>query len=57
VHFLPDQLSRVNHEEIAIGVEDHLPNAQLFGTEIDWYGQIIDYFKKGYFDNNMPKED
>jgi hypothetical protein len=29
----------------------------LFGIEIDWYGQIIDYFKKGYFDNDMPKEE
>jgi hypothetical protein len=34
-----------------------LPNAQLFGIEIDRYGQIIDYLKKGYFDDNMPKED
>jgi hypothetical protein len=25
--------------------------------EIDWYGQIIDYFKKGYFDNNTPKDE
>ncbi len=57
VHFLPNQLSRINHGELAIGVKDQFPNAQLFGIEIDWYEQIIDYLKKGYFDNNMPKED
>jgi hypothetical protein len=55
VHFLPDQLSIINHGELAIGVEDQILNAQLFGIEIDLYGQIIDYFKKGYFDDNIPK--
>jgi hypothetical protein len=55
VHFLPNQLSRIKHGKLTIVVEDQLLNAQLFGMEIDWYGQIIDYFKKGYFDNNMPK--
>jgi hypothetical protein len=59
VHFLPDQLSIINHGELAIGVEDQLPDAQLFGIEIDRYasGQIIDYLKKGYFNNDMPKEE
>ncbi len=57
VHFMPNQLSRINHGEPAIGVEDQLPNVQLFGIEIDWYGQIIDYLKKGYFDDDMPKEE
>jgi hypothetical protein len=57
VHFLPNQLPKINHGELAIRVEDQLPDAQLFGIEIDWYGQIIDYLKKGYFDNNMPKEE
>jgi len=59
VHFLLDQLSIINHGELAIRVEDQLPDAQLFGIEIDWYAneQIIDYLKKGYFNNNMPKEE
>ncbi len=57
MHFLPDQLSKINHGKPTIGVENQLPNAQLFGIEIDWYGQIIDYLKKGYFDDNMPKEE
>jgi hypothetical protein len=48
---------KINHGELAIGIEDQLPDAQLFGIEIDWYGQIIDYLKKGYFDDNMPKEE
>jgi hypothetical protein len=58
VHFLPDQLSIINHGELAIRVEVQLPDAQLFGIEIDWYAsqQIIDYLKKGYFNNDMPKE-
>ncbi len=57
MHFLPDQLSRINHGEPAIGVENQLLDAQMFGIEIDWYGQIIDYLKKDYFNNNMPKEE
>ncbi len=24
---------------------------------VDWYGPIIEYLKKGYFDNNVPKEE
>jgi hypothetical protein len=35
VQFLLDQLSQINHGELAIGVEDQLPDAQLFGIEID----------------------
>jgi hypothetical protein len=57
VHFLLDQLSIINHGELAIRVENQLPNAQLFGIKIDWHGKIIDYFKKGYFNDNMPKEE
>jgi len=56
VHFLPNQLSRINHGKLVIGVEDQLPNVQLFGIKIYYYGQIIDYFKKGYFDDDVPKE-
>jgi hypothetical protein len=57
VHFLLDQLCIINHGELVIGVEDQLLNTQLFGIEIEWYRQIIDYLKKGYFDDNMPKEE
>jgi hypothetical protein len=24
---------------------------------VDWYGPIIKYLKKGYFDNNVPEEE
>ncbi len=54
MHFLLDQLSKINNGEPAI---DQLLNAQLFGIKIDWYGHIIDYFKKGYFDDDMPKKE
>jgi hypothetical protein len=56
VQFLFDPLSRINHGKLVIGVENQLLDAQLFGIEIDWYKQIIDYLKKGYFDNDMAKE-
>jgi len=55
VHFLFDQLTKINHGELAIGVEDQLPKAQMFNIEIDWQGQIIDYLKKSYFNDDMPK--
>jgi hypothetical protein len=35
VHFLHDQLSKINHGESVIGVEDQLFDAQLFGIKID----------------------
>jgi hypothetical protein len=35
VHFLPNQLSIINHRELTIGVEDQLLDVQLFGIEID----------------------
>ncbi len=57
MHFLHDQLSRINYGKLTIGIEIQLLNAQLFGVEIDWYGQIIDYFKKDYFNDKVPKED
>ncbi len=56
MHLLLDQLSIINHGELVIGVEDQFPNAQLFSIQFDCYGQIIDYLKKDYFDDNMPKE-
>jgi len=56
VHFLPNQLSIINHGELAIGVENQLHDAQLLSIKFDLYGQIIDYFKKSYFHDNMPKE-
>jgi hypothetical protein len=56
VHFLLNQLSKINHGKLVIRVEDQLLNVQLFGIEIYYYGQIIDYLKKGYFDDDVPKE-
>jgi hypothetical protein len=35
VHFLPNQLSIINHGVSVIRVEDQLIDAQLFGIEID----------------------
>jgi len=35
MHFLPNQLSIINHGVSAIGVEDQLFDAQLFGIKID----------------------
>jgi hypothetical protein len=35
VHFLPNQLSIINHGEPTIGVENQLPNAQLCSIESD----------------------
>jgi hypothetical protein len=49
--------SRINHGKLTIGVGDQFLDAQLFGIIVDWYGQIIDYLKKGYFDDNMLKEE
>jgi hypothetical protein len=34
VHFLFDQLSKINHGKLAIRVED-----QLLDAQIDWYGK------------------
>jgi len=49
VHSLPNQLSIINHGELAIGVENQLHDAQLFSIKFDLYGQISDYFKKKLF--------
>ncbi len=38
VHFLPNQLSIIDHGVLVIEVEDQLFDAQLFGIKIDWYG-------------------
>ncbi len=56
VHFLPNQLSIINHGELAIGVENQLHDAQLFSINFDLYGQIIDYFKKVIFTTICPKK-
>ncbi len=56
MHFLLDQLYVINHGKLVIGVKDQFPNAQLFSIKFDCYGQIINYLKKGYFDDDMRKE-
>jgi hypothetical protein len=55
VHFLPNQLSIINHGELAIRVEDQLHDAQLFGIKINWYGQIIYYLKEIITTTICPK--
>jgi hypothetical protein len=57
VHFLLDHLSNISHGEPIEGVDDHLLDAHLFNVGIDWYGPIIEYLRKGYFDNNVPKKE
>ncbi len=57
VHFLLDYLSKISHEEPTKGVDDQLPNIHLFNVGVDCYGQIIEYLKKGYFDNDVNKEE
>ncbi len=57
VHFLQDHMSKINHGEPIKGVDDQLPNAHLFNVGVDWYGLIIEYLKKKYFDYIVPKEE
>jgi len=57
VHFLLDHLSRISHGELVERVDDKLFNVHLFNVRVDWYGPIIKYLKKGYFDSNVPKEE
>jgi hypothetical protein len=47
----------MSHGESIIGVEDQLLYATLFTMGIDWYGPIVEYFKKGYLKNDIPKEE
>ncbi len=54
---MPDHLLRINHGELGERVEDHLLNVHLFSVKVDWYGSIIQYLTKGYFDIDMPKEE
>jgi hypothetical protein len=56
IHFVPGQLSQINHGESPIGIKDQLPNAILFTMGINWYGFILEYLQKGYFENDIPKE-
>jgi len=48
-------LSRIRHRELVEGIEDHLFDAQLFNMKVDWYGSIIKYLTKGYFDIDIQK--
>jgi hypothetical protein len=47
----------MSHGESTIGVEDQLFYATLFTMGIDWYGPIVEYLKKGYFKNDILKEE
>jgi hypothetical protein len=51
---VPNQLSRISHGELAIRVKAQLLDAILF--TVGWYGPILEYLQKGYFENNIPKE-
>jgi hypothetical protein len=57
VHFLLDHLSRINHGELVERIDNKLFDLHLFNVRVDWYGPIIKYLKKGYFDSNVPKEE
>jgi len=52
---VPNQLSQISHGEPAIRVEPQLLDAILF--TLGWYGPILEYLQKGYFENNIPKEE
>jgi hypothetical protein len=56
VHFVLDQLFHISHGELVIGVKNQLFNAMLFIVGMDWYGPILEYLQKGYFNNNITKE-
>jgi hypothetical protein len=48
---------KISHGELAERVDDQLPNVHLFNVGVIWYGPIIQYLKKGYFNSNVPKEE
>jgi hypothetical protein len=57
IHFLLDHLSIISHGELVKRVYDKLFDVHLFNVKVDWYGPIIKYLKKGYFDSNVPKKE
>jgi hypothetical protein len=54
IHFVPNQLSQISHGEPTIRVKAQLLDAILF--TLGWYGPILEYLQKGYFENNIPKK-
>jgi hypothetical protein len=40
-----------------VWVDDQLPGTHSFNVGVNWYHPIIEYLKKIYFDNNVPKEE
>jgi hypothetical protein len=57
VQFVPDQLSCAKNGEPTIGVEDQVLDAIFFLIIVDKYAPIKEYFVKGYFEDNIPKEE
>jgi len=55
--FVLDHSSQIGHGEPATKVKDQLLDVTLFTTQIDWYGPILKYLQKGYFDNDIPKKE
>jgi hypothetical protein len=57
VHFLLNHLSKISHGEPIERLDDQWLDTHLFNVGVDWYGLIIKYLKKWYFDNDVPKEE
>ncbi len=41
---------------MARGVENHSLDTTIFTIRIEWYHPITKYFKKRYFEDDIPKE-
>jgi hypothetical protein len=50
-------LSRAKNGEPIVGVEDQLVDVVLFFKNVNWYAPIKEYLLKGYFKDNIPKEE
>jgi hypothetical protein len=57
VHFVLNQLSHVKNGELAIGVEDKLPDTAIFLLTVDLYAILIKYLHKVYFEDDVPQEE
>lgn len=56
MQFLPNHLYRINHSEVAYGMNDQLTNATLFSIGIDCCGKVKKKLEKDCFEDDMPEE-
>ncbi len=57
VHVVPNQLSHARNGELVVGMEDQLFDVVIFILTSDWYTPIKEYLGKGYFEDDVPKEE